>query len=210
MTAAVHALHPNYVVSPSPYPRPPYEDLILIAAESAERFSGLFAKAAALAWGFRHLANDAEMLAVELITRAVETTGDPNPCRRLTELSKKLPPRIGIRITHRGNGLLIEVWDSDSQAPSRTDAHLSTVGELSLEWSWYPTNGGGKVIWAELGIPRPRQCEPSQSLPRRTACRYSYPEPDQPVMPVHDPELLREVLRGLHNLGTDRGHRGEL
>ncbi|MGH3973463.1 MAG: hypothetical protein ACRDS9_09065, partial [Pseudonocardiaceae bacterium] len=98
MTTA-HALYPNYAVPPSPHPRPPSKDLTLIAADSAERFSGLFAKATALAWGFRHLATDAETLAVELITRAVETTGNPNPNPRLTELSKNPPPNVGIRMT---------------------------------------------------------------------------------------------------------------
>lgn len=107
MTTSAHALYPNYAVSPSPCPRRTFEDLTLIAAYSAERFSGLFVKGVAVAWGFRHLATDAETLAVELVTRAVETTGNPNPHPSFTELSKNRPPSIGIRITQRDHGLLI-------------------------------------------------------------------------------------------------------
>jgi hypothetical protein len=154
VTTPAHVLYPSYAVPPSPYPRRTSKDLKLIAADSAERFSGLFAKGAAVAWGFRHLATDVETLAVELVTRAVETTGNPNPRPRLTELWKKRPPNIGIRITQRDHGLLIEVWDSDPTPPHRVDAHLATVANVSQDWGCYRPRGGGKVIWAELGMPR--------------------------------------------------------
>ena len=152
MTTA-HALYPNYAVPPSPWPRRPIEDLTLIAAYSAERFSGLFAKGVAVAWGFRHLATDAQRLAVELVTRAVETTGNPNLRPHFTELSKKRPPNIGIRITQQDHGLLIEVWDSDPTPPQGTDTHLATVANVSQEWGCYRPRGGGKVIWAKLTVP---------------------------------------------------------
>jgi hypothetical protein len=120
-----HALYPNYAVPPSPWPRRTVEDLTLIAADSAERFSGLFARSAALAWGFRHLATDAETLAVGLITRAVETTGNPNPHLRYTEVLKNSLPLIGIRVSRKGSGLLIEIWDSD---PHPTTGRRRTSG----------------------------------------------------------------------------------
>jgi hypothetical protein len=153
MTTPAHALYPNYAVPPSPYPRRTFKDLTLIAANSAERFSGLFAKGTAVAWGFRHLATDAETLAVELITRAVETTGNPTPRRTFTELLKNRPPNIGIRITQQDHGLLIEVWDSDSTPPQGADAHLTIVANVSQDWGCYRPRGGGKVIWAELAMP---------------------------------------------------------
>jgi hypothetical protein len=108
-----HVLYPNYAVPPSPHPRRTFEDLTLIAASSAERFSGLFVKGTAVVWCFWHLATDAQTLAVELVTRAVETTGNPNPHLTFTQLRNKPPPNIGIRITQQDHGLLIEVWDSD-------------------------------------------------------------------------------------------------
>lgn len=152
MTTPAHALYPNYAVPPSPWPRRTFEDLTLIAADSAERFSGLFTRGVAVAWGFRHLATDAQTLAVELVTRAVKTTGNPNPHPRLTELRKKPPPNIGIRITQQDHGL-IEVWDNNPTPPQRTDTHLATVANVSQEWGCYRPPGGGKVIWAELTVP---------------------------------------------------------
>jgi hypothetical protein len=114
----------------------------------------LFVKGIAVAWGFRHLATDAQTLAVELITRAVETTGNPNPHPRLTGLSKNRLPNVGIRITQRDYGLLIEVWDSDSTPPQGADAYLAIVANVSQDWGCYRPRGGGKVIWAELAAPR--------------------------------------------------------
>lgn len=153
MIMPAHALYPNYAVPPSPHPRRTFKDLTLIAAGSAERFSGLFAKGIAVGWGFRHLATDAQTLAVELVTRAVETTGNPNPRPTFTELRKKPPPNIGIRITQQDYGLLVEVWDSDPTPPQDTDPHLATVANVSREWGCYRPRGGGKVIWAELTVP---------------------------------------------------------
>ena len=73
---------------------------------------------------------------------------------RFTELLKDRLPNIGIRITQRDHGLLIEVWDSDPTPPQGADAHLTTVANVSQEWGCYRPRGGGKVIWAELGMPR--------------------------------------------------------
>jgi hypothetical protein len=117
------------------------------------------------------VAHAAETLAVELITRAVETTGDPNPYRRLTDLSRKLPPRIGIRLTLRDHGLLIEVWDSDKTPPQYMDAHLAVAGSMSLEWDCYQPRGGGKVIRADLGIPKPQQAITNLRLVRQVRRR---------------------------------------
>lgn len=171
---------------------------MLVAASSAERFSGLFARGTALAWGFRRLAKDAQRLAVELITRAVETTGKPDPHLRYTELRENPPPLIGIRVSMRDHGLLIEVWDSDSTPPHDTDAHLSAVATIS-QWSCYRPRGGGKVIRVELA-PRPIQ----QPLPQRDAGRFSYSAPlDAPVTALHDVPLMERVRDGLHRLNTE-------
>jgi hypothetical protein len=148
---------PHYAVPLSPRPRTPYKDLMLVAMNSAERFSGLFAKGTAVTWGFRHLAKDAETLAVELVTRVVETTGNPKPCPRCSELSKDRPPNIGIRITQGDHGLFIEVWDSDRTPPQGADAHLTIVANVSQDGGCYRPGGGGKVIWAELAVPRQRR-----------------------------------------------------
>jgi hypothetical protein len=86
------------------------------------------------------------------------------------ELSRTPPPRLGIRVTRRDQGLLIEVWDSDATPPLQMDKHLAVVETVSLEWNFYHPHGGGKVIWAELG-----------PLPQRVAGGFSFPDPDELV-----------------------------
>ena len=71
-----------------------------------------------------------------------------------TELLKDRLPNIGIRITQRDHGLLIEVWDSDPTPLQGADAHLTIVANVSQDWGCYQPRGGGKVIWAELAMPR--------------------------------------------------------
>lgn len=74
--------------------------------------------------------------------------------------------------------------------------------------NYYQPHNGGKVIWAELALPQPRQ---GGELPQRTAARYSYPEPETPVEPLQNTALMRRVLDELHRLDTDRDyHRGQL
>jgi hypothetical protein len=59
---------------------------------------------------------------------------------------------IGIRVSMKASGLLVEVWDSDPTPPqgSYLDSHLSSVAEISHRWNCYQPRSGGKVIWAEL------------------------------------------------------------
>ncbi len=150
----VPVLYPSYASIPSPRPRPLSDEVTLVALSSAERFASLFARRAAVGWGFRLIAGDTERVAVKLITRAVETTGNPDPYVRYTKLPNP-PPLIGIRVSHEGHGLLIEVWDSDPTPPqdAHLDNHLSTVAEISQQWGCYQPRGGGKVICAKLIIP---------------------------------------------------------
>ncbi|MDQ3765564.1 MAG: hypothetical protein M3460_30290 [Actinomycetota bacterium] len=129
-------------------PRPAANDLTLIALHTAIRLSGLFAKFTAQRWGLRPLPDAAERVEVELIAHAVETTGNsnPDPHPRYSELDEL--HIIGIRVNYKGNGLVIEVWDSDSTPPPDTylDHHLSTVADISQQWSCYQPDSGGKVI----------------------------------------------------------------
>jgi hypothetical protein len=159
MMATAHVvLHPSYATTPTPRPHPPSDEITLVALTSAERFAGLFTKHAAIAWGLRPVAEAAQQIAVELITRAVETTGNPDPHPNYTEMLNP-PPLIGIRITRtQTSGLLIDVWDSDPTPPLPAqgshlslsiDHHLAAVQLASHAWNWYP-HGGGKVIWATL------------------------------------------------------------
>lgn len=149
--------HTGCAMASSPHPRQLASDLTLRALHTAIRFSGLFAKFTAQRWGLRPLADTAERVAAELIARAVETTGNPDPNPRYTELGEL--HIIGIRVSREDHGLLIEVWDNDPIPPQNpdSDGHLSTVADISHQWNYYRPHGGGKVMWAELAIPQQRQ-----------------------------------------------------
>lgn len=157
--------------------------LTLLALHTAIRFSGLFAKSTAQRWGLRHLANAAERVAAELIARAVETTGNPNPHPRYTDNLGELST-IGIRVRIHRNGLLIEVWDCDPTPPHRTpDGHLSVVAGITQQWGYYQSHNGGKVIWAKLDTPP--QCHPDD------------------LESPHDATLIHRVHAGLLRLDID-------
>lgn len=139
----------DFAMAQYPHPQQPAHDLTLVALHTAIRFSGLFARFTAQRWGLHLLEDATEQVAVELMARAVETTGNPYPCPRHNELGEL--HIIGIRVSATDSGLLIEVWDSDPTPPheSYLDDHLSAVEKISQQWSCYPFNSG-KVIWAEL------------------------------------------------------------
>lgn len=200
---ATYAPSPGYALASPPCPRSPANDLTLIALHTAIRLSGLFAKFTAQRWGLRPLADAAEKVAVELIARAVETTGNPDPNPRYTDLGEL--HIIGICVSQHGDSLRIEVWDSDPAPPpdAYLDHHLSTVEKISQQWNYYPVSGG-KVIWAELALPEQRH---AGALSQRATGRFSYPEPETPVEPLQDTALMRRVGDRLHSLDTDREHR---
>jgi hypothetical protein len=73
------ATHPAMSPARSPRACQTGNDLTLVALHTAIRLSGLFAKFTAQHWGLHHLSHAAERVATELVTRAVETTGNPDP-----------------------------------------------------------------------------------------------------------------------------------
>lgn len=169
------------------------DDLNLIAFHNAIRFSGLFAKYTAQRWGLRHLADLAQRVMTELVTRAVETTGNPDP--RLRHIDVEELQAIRIRVSTLGSTLLVEVWDSDPTPPELGDACLSTIDELCQRWDCYGPTRGGKVIRAEIEAPQQHG-----QLPQRTAGQFPYPALDTPAQPSRDTPLMRRVLDGLSAL----------
>ncbi len=73
--------------------------------------------------------------------------------------------------------------DEERVLPTATGRGLAVVGALASSWGWYPDPGGGKVVWAELGI------EPGAE--RAAADRL----PDRVVYPVRPVRLIAAPLR---------------
>lgn len=127
-------------------------DLTLVALDSAERLSGMFARHAASVWGVPSpVADRAGGVAAELVTRTVETAATG------VSLSGSPPPFLGIRVTLLSRAVLIEVWDRNPESPlpeqdSALDAHLAAVDGVCRRWDWYQPESGGKVLWAEILI----------------------------------------------------------
>ena len=68
---------------------------------------------------------------------------------------------IWLSVRHFGEGLLIEVFDTDANPPVLTDAAedaengrgLLLVDALSKEWSYFFPSCGGKVVYCFIEIP---------------------------------------------------------
>ena len=103
-------------------------------------------------------ADMAELIVSELVTNAVRFAG--NPTRTLRYSERANASLISLSIRHFREGLLIEVYDTDSNPPIRSHAEdyaesgrgLMLVEALSKEWSYFFPPGGGKVVYCFLEI----------------------------------------------------------
>jgi hypothetical protein len=92
---------------------------------------------------------------------------------------------IWLSVRHFGEGLLIEVYDTDASPPVLTDAAVDAengrglllVDALSKEWSYFFPPGGGKVVYCLIEIPM-RQRLPTSTRPVRDWIRHG-PGPDR-------------------------------
>ena len=106
-------------------------------------------------WGLASLAATAELVVSELVTNAIQASTEPDA-----------QPRIGIPVVHLrlltdGSRVVVEVWDSNPQAPVAKQADpedesgrgLMLVQALCERWgSKAAPRWGGKVVWAELPV----------------------------------------------------------
>jgi anti-sigma regulatory factor (Ser/Thr protein kinase) len=104
-------------------------------------------------------AETAELLVSELVTNAVRFADDPARTLRYSERADA--SLIALSLRHFREGLLIEVYDTDSNPPilsghddyAENGRGLMLVDALSKEWSYFFPPGGGKVVYCFLGIP---------------------------------------------------------
>jgi anti-sigma regulatory factor (Ser/Thr protein kinase) len=100
-------------------------------------------------------AETAELLVSELVTNAVRFTA--NPGQRQQDSGRTEAGLISLSLQHFRDGLLIEVYDADSNPPVRAGAGefaetgrgLMLIDALSKEWSYFLLPGG-KVVFCFL------------------------------------------------------------
>jgi anti-sigma regulatory factor (Ser/Thr protein kinase) len=99
----------------------------------------------------------AELIVSELVTNAVQFSGDP--ARALRHSERADAGLIALSLRHFPEGLLIEVYDTDSNPPVLCEADadaengrgLMLIDALAEEWSYFFPPGGGKVVYCVLG-----------------------------------------------------------
>ena len=120
-------------------------------------------------------AGTAELLVSELVTNAVRFASTP---------AKQHSDRVNVgmiwlSVRHFGDGLLIEVFDTDANPPVLTDAAedaengrgLLLVDALSKEWSYFFPPSGGKVVYCFIELPMPQRLLTS-TRPVRDSIRH--------------------------------------
>ena len=101
-------------------------------------------------------AETAELVVSELVTNAVRFSGDPARTLRYSERADA--GLIALSLRHFPDGLLIEVYDTDSNPPVLCDADadaengrgLMLIDALAKEWSYFFPPDGGKVVYCVL------------------------------------------------------------
>jgi anti-sigma regulatory factor (Ser/Thr protein kinase) len=135
------------VSTPAYWPLRSY--LELGALTSAVPCARLHARQIVWEWGFRHLAEDAEILVSELLTNAVKASSSPDGAGVVV-----------LRLLANRERLLIEVWDHnpDDPQPRQADAEsesgrgFSVIEALSSRWGFRRLSYSVKVVWCELLI----------------------------------------------------------
>jgi len=141
-------------------------------------------------WGLNSLVESAELLVSELVTNAVNATGQPGQTVSVNLAGTGAGTGTGTKV-------LVEVWDADPQPPAPMEPGEAGTGDgvllvaaLSSRWDWYPTQDpAGKVVWCELDSTSPAPADLAPPLPRRIP--RARPKPQAEI--VTDLDLLRRL-----------------
>ncbi|RCV49581.1 ATP-binding protein [Marinitenerispora sediminis] len=110
-------------------------------------------------WGLLDVVETAELLVSELVTNAVNATGDiTTRTPRYTELRQLRSVVLQLRV--EGDALRVSVWDPDPGAPTPREPSLDSEGGrglylvdmISRRWGHYRPSEAGKVVWCELAL----------------------------------------------------------
>ena len=167
-------------------PWPLRSSLELGALPTAASCACLHVKHLLWEWGLNCLVESAELLVSELVTNAVNVTGQPGQT-------------VSVNLAGDTTRVLIEVWDADPQPPGPrepgqdgTSDGVLLVAALSTRWDWYPTQDPrGKVVRCELATASAAPAAPPapEPLPRRVP--RARPKPQVEI--ATDLDILRRL-----------------
>lgn len=149
-----------------------------------------------------------ELLASELVTNAIKSTGIIEPHPAYTALNHLT--LVHVRLLLFDNSVVLEVWDADPNPPVMQEQTLDAEGgrglflvaTMSRRWNYYHPKSGGKVVWCEIGTQQWPAEDDTAEFPRVLPRRTRYTGPTRPTQVMNDPELLRRVIEGLHALDS--------
>ncbi|MEV5413513.1 ATP-binding protein [Thermopolyspora sp. NPDC052614] len=156
-----------------------------------------------------------ELLASELVTNAVKSTGIADPHPAYTMLNHLT--LIHVRLLLFDGSVVLEVWDIDPTPPVMQEQTLDAEGgrglflveSMSRRWNYCHPKSGGKVVWCEIGTQQRLTEDDTAEFPRVLPRRKRYTGPFHPTEVMNDPELLRRVIEGLHALDNNDEPKGD-
>jgi anti-sigma regulatory factor (Ser/Thr protein kinase) len=110
-------------------------------------------------WQLAAVAETAELMASELVANAVTAARAPGSGILPDEPQPQSQPiELGVRRTE--DSVIIEVTDPNPEPPVLRQAGamdeggrgLSIIEMLGSRWGYYPSAGGGKVVWCEIAV----------------------------------------------------------
>src|SRR5690348_9930424 len=180
-------------------PWPLRSSLELGALPTAASCACLHVKHLLWEWGLNSLVESAELLVSELVTNAVNATGQPG---------QTVSVNLAGTSTSTGTRVLIEVWDADPRPPGPREPGeagpsdgVLLVAALSARWDWYPTQDpAGKVVWCELDTASPGPAaDTAPPAPAPLPRRIPRARPKPQVEIVTDLDILRRLLDRLRS-----------
>jgi anti-sigma regulatory factor (Ser/Thr protein kinase) len=111
------------------------------------------------AWQLAAVTETAQLMASELVANAVTAARAPESGILLDEPQPQSQPiELGVRRTE--DSVIIEVTDPNPEPPVLRQADamdeggrgLSIIEILGSRWGYYPSAGGGKVVWCEIAV----------------------------------------------------------
>lgn len=119
-------------------------ELELPAAPDAAAMARAFVRERSLSWGCDDVVDAALLVVSELVTNAFVHAGS-----RCTVRAVRRPGVLRLEVADAGEG------SPDPHVASDEDEHgrgLLLVSAMTEAWGVEPAAGGGKVVWAELGV----------------------------------------------------------